>query len=69
MPPARIIPAFDEPKDRDLGFAAVLKAMFDEQFALERRVETLAHGKVVAVSDGSHRRPDAGIFAGFAEGN
>lgn len=69
MSPARIVPALDEPENRELRFAPVFEAMLNEQFALECRVETFTHGVVVTVTDRTHRGPNAGFLTTFAECN
>src|SRR5579864_3263624 len=69
MPAARIVPALDEPEDRDFGLAPIFESISDEQFAFKRRVETLAHCVVVAIADRTHRRANADFFAAFPECN
>ena len=69
MSAAWIVPAFDELEDGERGFALRLEAMLHEQLALERCVEALAHRIVVAVANGSHRRPYAAFTAALTERN
>ncbi len=40
-----------------------------QQLAFQRREETLGHGVVVGVADGSHRGPHSGFAAAISEGN
>ena len=63
MAPVRIVPAFDKIKDRKRGFALILEPMPNEQLALKRRVEALAHRIIEAITNGAHRRLDAGFAA------
>jgi len=54
-------------KNRNLRFAAILKAMLHEQFTLERRVEAFAHRVIVTVADRPHRWTNASLFAALPE--
>jgi hypothetical protein len=65
----RIIPALNELEDGESCFALSLEAMLDEQLALERRVEALAHRIVVAVANRTHRRTDTRFATALAEGD
>jgi hypothetical protein len=69
VPAVRIVPALDEVEDCQRSLALRLEAMLHEKLAFKRAKETLAHRVIVAVSDGSHRRPYSGFFTAQAEGN
>ena len=64
----RIVPAFNELKDRQACFCLGVEGLTVEQFALESGKEALAQGVIVAIADRAHRRTDAGFPAALAEG-
>lgn len=69
MPSMRVVPAFDEAEDLSpCGGMAVESGSIDE-FTFERREEALAHGVVVAVSDGSHGGADTRLETALTEGD
>src|SRR5689334_24950128 len=68
MAAMRVVPPFDEFKDRAARLYGILKAAAVEQFAFERGEETLAHGVIEAVTYRTHRRPRASVLAALAEG-
>src|SRR4029453_2743642 len=63
----RIVPPFDEIKDRQRCFTLVAEPAAIDQLALKRGEETFTHGIVIAVADRSHRWPDACAPASLAE--
>ncbi len=65
----RIVKALDEVEDCKSRLARILEAVLNEQFALKRSVETLAHRIIVTISDGTHRRSNTGFAAAVAERN
>lgn len=67
VPAARVVEAFDELDDRLAGLVVSLERRAADQLALECGEEALTHGVVVAVADGSHRRPDSRFPASPAE--
>src|ERR1700722_5145059 len=69
MPAMRVVPAFDELEHRDFGVSAGREAPTDEQLALKRSVEALAHRVVVAIPNRTHRRPDACFPTTLPEGD
>ena len=58
----RVVEALDEVEDCEFGFGGCTESRAVEKLALERRKEALAHGIVVAVTNGAHRRTNA-VFA------
>lgn len=46
--------------ERASALRLILEAVFYEQFAFERRVETLARRDIVAIANAAHRRANAG---------
>ena len=64
----RVVPALDPTEEFGLRFGAILEGRLVEQFALEAGEEALCHGVVVAISDGTHREPDAFVSAALPEG-
>ena len=68
MAAMRVVPAFDEFKDRHARFYLSFEMTAVEQFTFEGGEETLAHGVVEAIADRTHRWPHARLIAAFAEG-
>ena len=54
VPTFRVVEAFDEVEDCELGIGGCTESGAVEKFALERRKEALTHRVVVAVTDGAH---------------
>ena len=69
MAAIRIVPRLDEVEHSRLGLSLRAKAMLDEQLALERCVEALAHRVVVTVAARAHRWLNACRLATFREGD
>ncbi len=67
MRPAGVVEALDEAEDFPPCGLAGRESLLVEEFAFERREETLAHGVVVRVARRSHRLTDAGLAAKIAE--
>ena len=59
MPPARIVPSFDELEDGLARLSGIAEAPAVDQLALQCGEEALGHGVVVGIADGAHRRADA----------
>ena len=63
-----VVPALDVLEDGEPRGGLRLEALAVEQLALERGEEALAHGVVVRVAHGAHRRAHAHRVAATAEG-
>ena len=63
-----VIPPLDVLEESPLRFLVSAEAVAVEEFAFYCGEETLAHGVVKAVSDGSCGGTDASLFAAQAEG-
>src|SRR6266540_5031879 len=69
MPAMRVVEAFNEVEDRIASFVVIPERRSVNQFALQRGEKALAHGVVIAVSDRTHRWPNAGLATSLAELN
>ena len=67
MPPMRIVPALNELKHCSSSFFSRAKSATIQQLAFKSCKETLAERVVVAISNRSHRRPDACFPTTFSE--
>src|SRR3954469_2473708 len=69
MSSVRVVEAFDEVENRIASVVVIAKARSIDQFTLEGGEEALAHGVIVAIADGAHRRSYARLVTAFAELN
>src|SRR5258708_31528798 len=67
MAAVRVVPAFDEPEDGELGFGLGAEPASIEQLTLEGREEAFRHRVVIAVPDGPARRTHADFRAALSE--
>src|SRR5262249_59034984 len=63
----RVVPGLDPVEDRGPGLLPGLERSAAEQLLLERGVEALADGVVVAIALGAHRLRDPGLAQRLAE--
>jgi len=63
----RVAPALDPTEKFGRRFGATSEARAVEQFVFEPGEEALSHGVVVAISDVTHREPNAGVTAALPE--
>src|SRR5215469_12211299 len=68
MAAMRVVPSFNEFKDRAARLHWILKTAAVQQFKFKRGEKTLASGVIEAVTYRTHRRPHASVFAALAEG-
>ena len=67
MPAARVVPSLDSGEDGHAGLGEGLPTASVNELALQACEEALGHGVVVGVAHAAHRRPNAHLFAAFAE--
>ncbi len=65
VPPSRVVEALDEVEDGKARFAWSLKAVLDEPFPRQTRIEALTHGVVVAIADRRSQQRVADSLAEF----
>ena len=68
MAAMRVVPAFDEFKDRHARFYLSFEMTAVEQFTFEGGEETLAHGVIKAIAGRTHRWPHTCRLTALAEG-
>src|SRR5689334_11551802 len=67
--PLRVVPTFDEVKDRHLRLVMGLERTAVQQFAFQGGEEALGHGVVEAVAHRAHGEHHAQLFAAPPEGD
>src|SRR6202789_2316195 len=68
MAATRVVPPFNEFKDRQARLDLSFEMTAVEQFAFESGKETLAHGVVEAIAHRTHRRPHTCRLTALAKG-